>query len=76
MQHAHTVTVEHRATIGWGCKTGPTGGGSEYTCFHGLNVVSCEIVWKVSGVEAGLGVSKLVCGVDGGVGSEVGSDNE
>ena len=27
--------------------------GSEYTCFHGLNVVSCEIVWKVSYVESG-----------------------
>ena len=48
----------------------------KYTCFHRLNVVSCEIVWKVSDVEAGLGVSTVVCGVYGGVGSEVGSDDE
>ena len=27
--------------------------GSEYTCFHRLSVVRCEIVWKVSDVEAG-----------------------
>ena len=31
----------------------PNRWGSEYTCFHGLNVVSCEIMWKVSDVEAG-----------------------
>ena len=31
----------------------PNGWGSKYTCFHGMNVVSCEIVWKVSDMEAG-----------------------
>ena len=31
----------------------PNGWRSEYTCFHGLNVASCEIMWKVSDVEAG-----------------------
>ena len=36
-----------------GSQDRPNGWGSEYMCFHGLNVVSCEIVWKVSDVEAG-----------------------
>ena len=36
-----------------GSQDRPNRWGSEYTCFHGLNVVRCEIVWKVPDVEAG-----------------------
>ena len=44
--------------------------------FHRMNMVSCEIVWKISDVEAGRGVATVVYGADGGVGSGVGSANE
>ena len=37
--------------VGLGSQERPNGWGSESMRFHGLNVVSCKIVWKLSDVE-------------------------
>ena len=39
--------------VGVGSQDRPNGWGSEYTRFHGTNVVSYKIVWKVSAVDPG-----------------------
>ena len=39
--------------VGVGSQDRPNGWGSKSTRFHGTNVVSCEIVWKVSAVDPG-----------------------
>ena len=69
-------TGESQGDKGLGSQDRYNGRGRYSMCFHGENVVIYEIVWKVSDVEAGLGVETLVCSVDGVVGSGVGSANE
>ena len=61
---------------GLGSKDWPNELGSETTHFHGPNVVSCKILWKLLDVEAGKGVATVGYGVDFGVGSQVGIANE
>ena len=45
--------------VGLGSQDRPNGWGSESTRFHGTNVVSCKIVWKVLDLEVVQGVVTL-----------------
>ena len=67
--------MEHRSERGWVCKYGPTGGGASPRASTGRTWWGCERV-KVPDVESGREVEIVGCGVDGGIGSGFGSDNE